>query len=57
LYEEREGVPIVDPVRKNVIETQPFRLLEDNRLHKIVETASSQLTERLGVIHIRVRNL
>lgn len=58
LYEQRQGVQIIVPARKNMTETQPPRLLKAcARWRKIVETVGSQLTERFGVARIRVRDL
>jgi hypothetical protein len=58
LLKERQGVVLVTPVRKGMTEVHPPQLRRAcRRLRKRVETVGSQLTERFGVAHIRVRDL
>lgn len=58
LLEERHGVIVVTPPRKNMTTSHPPQLLKAcRRLRKRVETVGSHLTERFGVARIRVHNL
>lgn len=58
LYAQRQGVQLVVPVRQNMTEAQPPRLLQAcARWRKLVETVGSQLTERFGVARIRAHDL
>ena len=58
LLEERHGITVVTPVRKNMTATLPKPLLRFcKRVRKCVETVGSHLTERFGVGRIRVHDL
>lgn len=58
LYQQCQGVRLIVPVRRNMVETQPRVLLTAcARWRKTVETVGAQLTERLAVGRIRVRDL
>jgi len=58
LLEERHGVIVVTPPRKNMKTSHPAQLLKAcRRLRKRVETVGSHLTERFGIARIRVRDL
>jgi hypothetical protein len=58
LLQERQGVMVITPARKNMTETVPFQLRKlCQRWRKRIETVGSQLTERFAIEHIRVRDL
>jgi hypothetical protein len=58
LLQERQGVTVITPARKNMTETVPFQLRKIcHRWRKRIETVGSQLTERFAIDHIRVRDL
>jgi hypothetical protein len=58
LLQERQGVMVITPARKNMAETYPFHLRSlCQRWRKRIETVGSQLTGRFAVDHIRVRDL
>lgn len=58
LLEERHGVIVVTPPRKNMKTAQPAPVLKAwGRLRKRIETVGSHLTERFGVARIRGHNL
>lgn len=58
LLQERQGVAVITPARKNMVETQPLPLRRlCSRWRKRIETVGSQLTERFAIDHIRVRNI
>lgn len=58
LLQERQGVTVITPARKNMTETCPFQLRRlCQRWRKRIETVGSQLTGRFAVDHIRVRDL
>lgn len=58
LLQERQGVTVITPVRKNMTETLPFQVRRlCQRWRKRVETVGSQLTERFAIAHIRVRDV
>ena len=58
LLQERQGVTVITPARKNMTETVPFHLRQIcQRWRKRIETVGSQLTERFAIDHIRVRDI
>ena len=58
LLQERQGVAVITPARKNMVETQPLQVRRlCSRWRKRIETVGSQLTERFAIDHIRVRDL
>ena len=58
LLQERQGVTVITPARKNMTETVPFQLRKVcQRWRKRIETVGSQLTERFAIDRIRVRDL
>jgi hypothetical protein len=58
LLQERQGVTVITPARKNMTENLPFQLRRlCQRWRKRVETVGSQLTERFAIERIRVRDV
>ena len=58
LLQERQGVTVITPARKNMTETLPFQFRRlCQRWRKRVETVGSQLTERFALERIRVRDV
>ena len=58
LLQERQGVTVITPARKNMTETLPFQLRRlCQRWRKRIETVGSQLTERFAIERIRVRDV
>jgi hypothetical protein len=58
LLQERQGVTVITPTRKNMTETVPFQLRKIcQRWRKRIETVGSQLTDRFAIDHIRVRDI
>ena len=58
LYEQRQGVQLIVPTRKNMAAPPSSGLRRTcGRWRRIVETVGSQLTERFGIARIRVRDL
>jgi hypothetical protein len=58
LLQERQGVVVITPARKNMVETQPLQVRRlCARWRKRIETVGSQLIERFAIDHIRVRDL
>lgn len=58
LLDERQGVRVITPARKNMTESQPLQLRRlCSRWRKRVETVGSQLTQRFAIDHIRVRDI
>ena len=58
LLEERQGVTVVTPVRKNMTQTHPIELRRlCARWRKRIETVGSQLAERFAINRIRVRDI
>ncbi|HYE75460.1 MAG TPA: IS982 family transposase [Blastocatellia bacterium] len=58
LYQQRQGVRLIVPTRKNMAAKATSALERAcGRWRRIVETVGSQLTERFGVTRIRVRDL
>ena len=58
LLQERQGVAVITPARKNMVETQPLQVRRlYARWRKRIETVGSQLPERFAIDHIRVRDL
>lgn len=58
LLQERQGVTVITPARKNMTETHPFELRQICQYwRKRIETVGSQLTERFAINRIRVRDL
>jgi len=58
LLQERQGVTVITPARKNMTETVPFQLRKIcQRWRKRIETVGSQLRERFAIDRIRVRDL
>lgn len=58
LLEERQGVTVIAPVRKNMTETHPLQVRRlCARWRKRVETVGSQLAERFAIDRIRVRDI
>jgi hypothetical protein len=58
LLQERQGVTVITPARKNMTETLPFQLRRlCQRWRKRIETVASQLTERFAIERIRVRDV
>ncbi|MCB9101502.1 MAG: IS982 family transposase [Anaerolineales bacterium] len=58
LLDERQGVTVITPARKNMTESHPLQLRRlCSRWRKRVETGGSQLTQRFAVDHIRVRDI
>lgn len=58
LLQERQGVTVITPARKNMTETLPFQLRRlCQRWRKRIETVGSQLTERFAIERIRVRDI
>lgn len=58
LLQERQGVMVITPARKNMTETLPLQLRRlCQRWRKRIETVGSQLTERFAIERIRVRDV
>jgi hypothetical protein len=58
LLQERQGVMVITPARKNMTETLPFQLRRlCQRWRKRIETVGSQLTQRFAIERIRVRDV
>ena len=58
LLQERQGVVVITPARKNMTETLPFQLRRlCQRWRKRIEAVGSQLTERFAIERIRVRDV
>ena len=58
LLQERQGLSVIIPARKNMAETQPFHLRQICQYRcKHIETVGSQLTERFAIDRIRVRDV
>jgi hypothetical protein len=58
LLQERQGVKVITPARKGMLETHSFTVRRaSRRLRKRIETVGSQLTGRFAIDRIRVRDL
>ena len=58
LLDERQGVSVITPARKNMTEHHPLQIRRlCSRWRKRVETVGSQLVQRFAIDHIRVRDI
>jgi len=58
LLDERQGVSVITPARKNMTESYPLQLRRlCSSWRKRIETVGSQLTKRFAIDHIRVRDI